>query len=70
MSETLLIRLNGESHPVALGASIADLVAGLGLPAEAVAVEVNRELVPRRRWGEHRLAAGDEVELVTLVGGG
>lgn len=70
MSEMLLIRLNGEPHSLAPGASIADLVAGLGLPAEAVAVEVNRELVPRRRWGEQRLQAADEVELVTLVGGG
>jgi len=35
-----------------------------------VAVEVNLELVPRQRHAEHRLAEGDRLEIVTLVGGG
>ena len=35
-----------------------------------VAVEVNLELVPRRRHAEHVLRDGDRVEVVTLVGGG
>ncbi|MCP6769637.1 sulfur carrier protein ThiS, partial [Klebsiella pneumoniae] len=35
-----------------------------------VAVEVNRDVVPAARHAEHRLGAGDSVEIVTLVGGG
>ena len=38
--------------------------------AKPVAVEVNLQLVPRHRHAEHRLAEGDRLEIVTLVGGG
>ena len=49
---------------------VAELVEALGLTGQAVAVEVNREVVPKRRHGEAALREGDTVELVTLVGGG
>jgi sulfur carrier protein len=45
-------------------------LAELELDSRQVAVEVNLELVPRSRHGQHRLEPGDEVEVVTLVGGG
>jgi len=66
----LEVSLNGEPRRVARGASIAQLLTQLGLRPELVAVELNRELVPRRLHAETRLRAGDRVELVTLVGGG
>lgn len=66
----LEVSLNGEPRRVAQGASIAQLLEQLGLRPELVAVELNRELVPRRLHAETRLRAGDRVELVTLVGGG
>lgn len=66
----LEVSLNGEPRCVAQGASIAQLLEQLGLRPELVAVELNRELVPRRLHAETRLRAGDRVELVTLVGGG
>ncbi len=64
------VRLNGEPRELPDAASVADLVGALGLRPEIVAVERNRELVPRARYGETRLAEGDELEVVTLVGGG
>ena len=64
------IFVNGEPRDVREGATVADLLEELGLAAKPVAVEVNRDLVPRQRHGEHQLAAGDRVEIVTLVGGG
>jgi len=70
MSETTSIRLNGELRDVPSGTSVAQLVAELGLRPEQVAVEVNRELVARARRDERVLGVGDEIELVTLVGGG
>jgi sulfur carrier protein len=33
-------------------------------------VEVNGELVPKKRHAEHQVRDGDRVEIVTLVGGG
>ena len=64
------ISLNGQPRSVSAGTTVAALLAELGLPVGHVAVEVKLELVPRARHGEQLLAAGDRVEIVTLVGGG
>jgi thiamine biosynthesis protein ThiS len=64
------IRLNGEPRDVRQESSVAALVLELGLRPEQVAVELNRELVARARRAEVFLREGDELELVTLVGGG
>src|SRR4051812_25002855 len=67
----LMLSVNGAPHAVPAEAmTVAELLAQLGVDAKRVAVEVNRELVPRSRHAQTRLAAGDEVEVVTLVGGG
>ena len=47
-----------------------DLLQLLELNAAHVAVEVNRELIPREQHQQYRLSAGDQLEIVTLVGGG
>lgn len=62
--------VNGEPRQAPAGTTIAALLAELGVEPRQVAVEVNLELVPRGRHAEHALAAGDRLEVVTLVGGG
>lgn len=52
------------------GVTVAAMLTHLKLDGQPCAVEVNRQLVPKRRHAEHVLAAGDVVEVVTLVGGG
>ncbi|MBM4243608.1 MAG: sulfur carrier protein ThiS [Deltaproteobacteria bacterium] len=64
------IRLNGEPRDVGDGISITDLLNELGLGERRVAVERNRDIVPRTEYGTTRLAAGDELEVVQFVGGG
>jgi sulfur carrier protein len=64
------ITYNGQSQQIRDAATIAQLLAELQLAPKLVAVEVNREVVPRRLHETHVLCAGDEVEVVTLVGGG
>ncbi|GIK18550.1 MAG: sulfur carrier protein ThiS [Leptolyngbya sp. PLA2] len=64
------IRLNGQSHEAPDGATLADLLRDLGLVDRPAAAEVNRKLVPKAEHASRRLTEGDEVELVTLVGGG
>lgn len=64
------ILVNGTSRELAEGASVAELVRELGLTSERVAVERNGRIVRRAEHGETRLAEGDRVEVVTLVGGG
>ncbi len=62
--------LNGEPHRVAQGSSVADLVIALGRDPRTVAVERNGDLVPRGRFAETRIAAGDRIEMVHFVQGG
>jgi thiamine biosynthesis protein ThiS len=64
------IRLNGLEHELPEGTSVAELVASLGQRSGEVAIERNGELVRHEDHARTRLAEGDEVELVTLVGGG
>ena len=62
--------VNGQNRRIAENATVAELLDELKLGGKPVAVEVNLELVPRQRHAEHRLAEGDRLEIVTLVGGG
>ena len=63
------LTVNGESCDLK-GETIKSVLAELGLDTAPCAVEVNRMLVPARDRDDHRLADGDVVEIVTLVGGG
>jgi sulfur carrier protein len=64
------IVVNGVARPLARDASVADLVRELALEGKRIAVELNGEIVPRSRYAETRLAAGDRLEVVGAVGGG
>ena len=66
----IVIRLNGNDHSIPAGATVASLLAQLGLPADRVAVEVDREIVRRRDWEGTQLTPGVAVEVVHFVGGG
>lgn len=62
--------MNGEPHDVGDGISIVELLRDLGLGERRVAVERNRDIVPREQYASTRLAPGDVVEVVQFVGGG
>ena len=69
------IRLNGEERSFAVGTTVEDLVRALeeeGLVSDrrVLAVERNRSIVPRSTYAVAALESGDEVEIVTIVGGG
>ncbi|WP_300615923.1 sulfur carrier protein ThiS [Dokdonella sp.] len=64
------IALNGIEREVAPATSIEQLLQDAGYGGKRVAVEINREIVPRSRHAEHRLAADDRVEIVHAIGGG
>ncbi len=70
MDAMLDLVVNGEPRQVRAGASVADLVSGLGSDPRTVAVERNGDLVPRAQLGATRLAAGDRIEVVRFVQGG
>ena len=64
------IVLNGTPTEVADACCMSDLLERLALSGQRFAVEVNAELVPRSRFGDHRLNPGDRVEVIQAVGGG
>lgn len=64
------ITLNGKPCDCEPTASVAALLAGAGLAGGRVAVEVNREIVPRSQHATHTLHEGDRVEIVHAIGGG
>lgn len=66
----MLITVNGQSRQIAECTTVASLLDELRLSGKPVAVEVNLELIPRQHHAAHRLAEGDRLEVVTLVGGG
>lgn len=66
----MLIKLNGEIKELPDGTTIEALLESLSIKAQGIAVEVNREIVPRRLFGASALKDGDAVEIVRMVGGG
>ena len=69
-ADPIRITLNGEERRIPAATSVAALLELLARPAQRVAVERNQEIVPRTRFAEEILAAGDRVEIVQFVGGG
>jgi sulfur carrier protein len=64
------IILNGEPRSLDAPSTVLTLLRAEGLGERRVAVEVNGEIVPRSRHGEHALQAGDRIEIVHALGGG
>ena len=62
--------LNGEPASAPFGATVAAFLESLGLPQKGVAVERNREIVPKSRYVDTVLEPGDRLEIVQFVGGG
>lgn len=63
------LTINGESRVVA-AETLSALVEHLGMKPDRVAIELNRDIVPRGRWPQTPLKDGDQLEIVHFVGGG
>jgi len=70
MFRAMRIELNGERRELEPGTTVLQLLRRLGIDAQPVAVERNREIVPRAQHGTTTLIEGDQVEVVQFVGGG
>jgi len=68
--ERVNIIVNGQQRELDRPATVAQLLAQHDMPTRGVAVEVNLQAVPHARRGEHWLADGDRLEIVSFVGGG
>jgi sulfur carrier protein len=64
------IELNGEPRSVPPQQNLQQLVEELGLAHQALALAVNRSVVPRQGWSARALQAQDKVDIVRAIGGG
>ena len=62
--------VNGKPVELPDGSTVAGLLLHLGIEGPKVAVERNEDVVPRRTWDTTKLSDGDQIEIVTFVGGG
>jgi thiamine biosynthesis protein ThiS len=70
METTIQITVNGEARVAQSGTTVSDLLREVGLDAGRVAIERNLEILPRPKWQETVVTAGDRFEIVQFVGGG
>ena len=66
----IAVTVNGECHQLLEQQSIASLLNYLDLPADRVAVELNKTLVRKRDWNSTTVPDGARLEIVEFVGGG
>ncbi len=66
----MVVTINGERRELADGVTLAALLEQFELDAARAVVELNREVVPREKYGATPVADGDVLELVEIVGGG
>ncbi|MBP1207158.1 sulfur carrier protein [Duganella sp. 1411] len=64
------IELNGAPHQVPPRQTLDQLVEALSLGGQALALAVNRSVVPRQQWPERVLRPHDKVDIVRAIGGG
>jgi len=64
------IELNGQPRQVAPGQTLHDLIVALELEGQALALAVNRAVIPRQRWREFSLQGQERVDIVRAIGGG
>jgi thiamine biosynthesis protein ThiS len=69
-AETIQVTINGDPREVSGGMTVTGLIESLGLHPRLIVVEYNRDILPRERYPETQVNAGDNFELVHFVGGG
>ena len=66
----MTVSINGESREIPDGLSVLQLLEHLSINSDRVAIERNRDILPRAQWPETRVQQNDSYEIVHFVGGG
>jgi thiamine biosynthesis protein ThiS len=69
-AECIHIYINGERREMPGAQTVASLLAELNIPAERVAIELNKSIVRKREWDSIQVGDGAQIEIVEFVGGG
>lgn len=69
-TQTVEIVVNGQPRTAPAGTNLHGLLVLFGIEPGRVAVERNREIVPKAKWNSTTIHSGDQLEVVQFVGGG
>ena len=64
------IRLNGKEKQIAENSKISKLIIDLKIPIKKVAIELNQEILDKKKLHKIKLKKNDRVEIVHFIGGG
>ena len=64
------IRVNGKVHSLNDNSKILDLVKKLKIPMKKVAIELNQEIIDKKKIDKINLKKNDKIEIVHFIGGG
>jgi thiamine biosynthesis protein ThiS len=70
LAQKMSIQLNGDSYVIDGDARLTTLIETLKMKPTRIAVELNREVIPKADYAKILLREGDELELINFVGGG
>ena len=64
------IKVNGKVKPISDNYSLSDLVKNLKIPIKKVAIELNQEIIDKKKINKISLKKNDTIEIVHFIGGG
>ena len=64
------IKVNGKVKIVLNNSKLSDLIKNLNIPIKKVAIELNQEIIDKKRTSNIKLNKGDKIEIVHFIGGG
>ena len=64
------IKVNGKFKSIPDNYMITDLVKDLKIPLKKVAIELNQEIIDKKKIGKISLKKNDKIEIVHFIGGG
>ena len=64
------IKVNGKVKTVLNNSKLSDLLKNLNIPLKKVAIELNQEIIDKKKLGKIKLREHDKIEIVHFIGGG
>ncbi|MBD1164632.1 sulfur carrier protein ThiS [Pelagibacterales bacterium SAG-MED13] len=70
MKKKIKIEINGKSNTIDEKTKLSDVILDLKVPLKKVAIELNREIVDKKKLNKIVLKKNDQIEIVHFIGGG
>ena len=70
MKKKIKIKINGKTNKIDNKTKLSDLIKNLKVPLKKVAIELNREIVDKKKLNKINLKVNDRIEIVHFIGGG